>query len=400
MSLKLSTGLFALGMAVLMAGPLGHAAEEPRPLGARSVRPAPLPKRLLPTENAWSLDVGTAIRGITLGPIESSLHPNHGYGSPAYQSALDEARELGANWVSLTVFGRVWDNDSTGISLSFEAPYRENRENVRRAIAQAHARGLRVLLVPHLWIESGEWRAELDPPGDEGWNKRAQSYRNFLMEWAQLAAETDVDMLAVGVELRSWVTTTHAPTFLPLVADVRKIYPGLLTYAANWDDVEDTSILGELDVIGINAFYPLAEKENASIDELRNGAERVATRVEELARRWERPVMFTEFGYTTRPDPALRPWEWPDSMQNVRVDQKAQADAYRALLGAMLDARGFAGLFVWRMYADPADMSQEAEWGFSPRGKQAERVVRDAFSARWGADRDPVLGDRPLAPPL
>ncbi len=401
MSLKLSTGLFALGMGVLMTGPLGHAAEEPRPLGARPVRPpAPLPKRLLPTEKAWSLDVGTTIRGITLGPIESSLHPNHGYGSPAYQSALDEARELGANWVSLTVFGRVWDNDSTGISLSFEAPYRENRENVRRAIAQAHARGLRVLLVPHLWIESGEWRAELDPPGDDGWQERAQSYRNFLMEWARLAAETDVDMFAVGVELRSWVTTTHAPTFLPLIAEVRKTYPGLLTYAANWDDVEDTSILGELDVIGINAFYPLAEKENAGVDELRQGAERVVARVEELARRWERPVMFTEFGYTTRPDPALRPWEWPDSMQNVRVDQKAQADAYRALLGSMLDARGFAGLFVWRMYADPADMSQEAEWGFSPRGKQAERVVRDAFSARWGADRDPLLGDEPLAPPL
>ena len=96
--------------------------------------------------------------------------------------------------------------------------------------------------------------------------------------------------------------------------------------------------------------------------------------------------MFTEFGYTTRPDPALRPWEWPDGMSGVRVDQKAQADAYRALLGALLDTQGFAGLFVWRMYADPADMSQEQEWGFSPRGKEAENVLRDAFSARWTAD--------------
>jgi hypothetical protein len=42
---------------------------------------------------------------------------------------------------------------------------------------------------------------------------------------------------------------------------------------------------------------------------------------------------------------------------------------------------------VWRWYADPYDMSQEAEWGFSPFGKQAELVLRDAFSTRWAVDR-------------
>ncbi len=382
-----SVGLATLGALFSLTAPFERAAAGKAP-----------EKRVLlaPSENAWSMGFGSAIRGITLGPIESSLHPDRGYGSPACQRALEEARSLGANWVSLTPFGRVWDKQSSGISLSFEQPYVENRVAVRRAVEQAHALGLRVLLVPHLWVESGEWRAEIDPKTPEAWERRAASYRHFLLEWASLARDAQVDMLAVGVELRSWVTTTHAPSFFPLIDDVRRVYPGLLTYAANWDDVDDSAILGALDVIGINAFYPLAEHENASLEELTQGARKVAERVEELARRWDRPVMFTEFGYTSRPDPALRPWEWPDSMQNVRVDQKAQADAYRALLGAMLDARGFAGLFLWRMYADPADMSQEAEWGFSPRGKEAEGVLRSAFAARWAADRDA----RSLAPSL
>ena len=48
-----------------------------------------------------------------------------------------------------------------------------------------------------------------------------------------------------------------------------------------------------------------------------------------------------------------------------------------------LDAR----MAAWRrFYADPDDASQEAPWGFSPRGKQAELVVRDAFAARWAGD--------------
>ena len=73
-------------------------------------------------------------------------------------------------------------------------------------------------------------------------------------------------------------------------------------------------------------------------------------------------------------------------MAGVRVDQGAQADAYSALLAPLLDETWFAGFFVWRIYSDPDDMSQEAEWGFSPRGKLAELVVRDAFAARWAVD--------------
>jgi len=57
-----------------------------------------------------------------------------------------------------------------------------------------------------------------------------------------------------------------------------------------------------------------------------------------------------------------------------------------------VDEPWFAGFFVWRLYADPDDMSQEAEWGFSPRGKQAELALRDAFAARWAGDGPSELG--------
>jgi hypothetical protein len=193
-------------------------------------------------------------------------------------------------------------------------------------------------------------------------------------------------MLSVGVELRSWVTTARAPAFSTIVEDVRRTFHGLLTYSANWDDVEDTVVLGKLDVIGVNAFYPLAEHAGASDDELLAGGQAVRQKVHALAERWGKPVLFTELGYTTRPDPAVRPWEWPDSMSNVVVDEAAQARAYRGLVGPLLGEPDFAGFFVWRVYADPDDVSQEAPWGFSPRGKLAEIVMRDAFAGRWAVD--------------
>ena len=76
-----------------------------------------------------------ALRGMTIGPIESALHPERGYGSPAFERALSEAQKMGATWISLTPFGRVLDLSPTGVALSFEQPFVENQKAVRRAIA-------------------------------------------------------------------------------------------------------------------------------------------------------------------------------------------------------------------------------------------------------------------------
>jgi hypothetical protein len=73
-------------------------------------------------------------------------------------------------------------------------------------------------------------------------------------------------------------------------------------------------------------------------------------------------------------------------MENVTVDQEAQAKAYRALLQPLFAQPWCAGFFIWRTYADPQDVSQEQEWGFSPRGKLAELELRDAFAAQWASD--------------
>ena len=339
-----------------------------------------------PAPDAWARSELGGIRGMTVGPIENGYHPGVGYGSPAYDRTLAEAQAMGATWVAVTPFGRVADLSGTGVDLTFEAPFADNLRAVARAVQMAHARGLRVMLVPHLWVETREWRGFIDPKTDEGWARWAASYQRFVVTWAEVAQATHADMFSVGVELRSWVTTPRAPSFEAVIRAVRRVSGGLLTYSATWDDVEDTVVEGELDVVGVNAFYPLAEQAGASEAELREGGERVRAKVHALAERWGRPVVFTEIGYTTRTDPAYQPWTWPEDMSHVTIDEAAQATAYRALLAPLLGERDFAGFFVWRLYADPDDVSQEAPYGFSPRGKLSELVVRDAFAARWAVD--------------
>lgn len=390
------------GLSTLAASVRADPTLEIAPSGppVRSLRGNALPelphrtRRLTPGFRGWHDSGLMPVRGMTLGPIESYLQPGRGYGSAPFEQTLPHVQALGVNWISLTVFGRVWDKKSAGVTLSFERPSAFTRSAVLRAVEQAHRRGLRVLLVPHLWVESSEWRAEIEPEGQERRGQWAESYEHFATFWAEVAEEGDVDMFAAGVELRSWVTTARAPTFVRVIESVRSKYSGLVTYAANWDDVEDTTILGHLDVIGINAFYPLHWEEGATWKQVEDGGYRVRKQVSELARRYERPVVFTEFGYTTRKDTAIKPWLWPEQLGKVPVDQGAQARAYAALLGAMKGVPGFVGAFVWRMYADISDMSQEAEWGFSPWGKSSENTLRETFSDRRFAD--PLL---PLVSP-
>ncbi|MGZ3451857.1 MAG: glycoside hydrolase family 113 [Polyangiales bacterium] len=367
---------------------------------ALSTLPKPAPGPL-----GWQAAGLPAVRGMTIGPIENALHPNVGYGSATCGTSFDVAKDLGATWVAITPFGRMWSTRTTSVDLSFEQPFGNNAEAVGRAIDQAHARGLRVMLVPHLWIESGGWRGEIEPfaPPDKkrddggydirgrateaGIKQFAQSYRTFLLAWADVARAHDVEIFSIGVELRSWATSARgADDLRALVRDVRARFSGILTYSANWDDVDDVVILREIDVIGINAFYPLADKNGATRDELLAGGKRVGEKLRTLAANWGKPVMFTEIGYTTRPDPAVRPWEWPDSMKGVPVDEQAQADAYRALLAGVIGEPSFAGFFVWRQFADPNDVSQEASWGFPIRGKLAELEVREVFASHFSAD--------------
>lgn len=348
--------------------------------------------------SAWGASEFPAIRGITVGPIESSLQPGRGYGTSYSAELLNELVRMGANWISITPFGRIWSLKSTEILMDFEAPYQQNRIAVRTMIEQAHQRGLRVLMVPHLWVQTGGWRGEIDPGSEKGWRAYQASYRSFVLRWAKDAALAHADAFSIGVECKSW-SGRYGGFWSDLIREIRRIFPGILTYSSNWDEAPDVVFWDQLDLIGINAFYPLADHDNATYDEYVAGAKAAIGPLRQLSEELEMPVLFVEIGYTTRANAAVKPWLWPDTMENVVVDESEQARAISAILEAALPNPWLVGFFLWRYYANIDDVSQEAIWGFSPHGKTTESLLEQIFSVRWGADpEDPPWRETRLAP--
>lgn len=371
----------ALVLAALLASPAAHAWH-----------------RLPPGKEGWRIAGYEGVRGITVGPIESSLFPGRGYGTESSAALLDFLARQGVNWISITPFGRIWDLSSTEILMDFEAPYEENRRAVRAMIEQAHERGMRVLVIPHLWVEAGGWRGEIDPGSAERWQQYQESYRAFVTSWARDAAIAGADAFSIGVECKSW-SGRFGGYWRELIGEMRSIFDGLLTYSANWDEADDVLFWDQLDLIGINAFYPLADQDDASFEQYVEGAMRAQRGVAELAQTLEMPVLFVEIGYTTRANAAVQPWLWPDDMTDVVVDEREQARALLASFRAFLPEEWFTGFFVWRYYADLDDVSQEAIWGFSPHAKRAEHLLRRVFASPWGVDSEPYGWlEQPLGP--
>jgi hypothetical protein len=246
------------------------------------------------------------------------------------------------------------------------------------------------LLIPHLWVETTGWRGEIDPGTPERWREYQQSYRRFVLRWAADAERFGADAFSIGVECKSW-SGRFGPYWHALIADVRNTFHGHLTYSSNWDEVEDVLFWDQLDWLGVNAFYPLADQHDASYATYAERAEQAVTRVADFGERLGMPVVFVEIGYTTRPDAAVEPWLWPDGMQAVVVDEHEQARALVALGSAAAREPRLLGFYVWRYYANLDDVSQEAIWGFSPHGKLAEPALGAMFATPWMRDRLPAL---------
>ena len=295
-----------------------------------------------------------------------------GYLSRAAVKQLTRLRDAGADWISLTPF--AWPVDGRGPELqnsSDQGPTGESDEAVCEAAARARALGLRVWLKPHVWARG--WSGDLRF-SSAGWSRFFDAYEEVLVHWALLAEREGLDGLFVGHELAS-ATAADPARWLQMIAGVRRLYGGLVSYAANWDEAPRVPFWGALDLISVSFYAPLAEKRTRDPKLLRKGADRAVATLAPLAKRHGRPVLIAELGYAPSPDAPLRPWEAPAAAN----DPEAQRACLVAAIEAMDSPEWIAGAYFWRWGSSDAPHDS-----FDPRGRPAESVVTGALRSWQG----------------
>ncbi len=164
--------------------------------------------------------------------------------------------------------------------------------------------------------EDGIAGHHLEVPGSEG----LPSLEAFLAErqgtyrdWAQRVTDTDEVAALEAMNERRRLLDDE---WVRLIERVRAVYSGRLTYAANFDQYQDVGFWRHLDVLSINAYFPLRSRWGPESRPefsmlLEAGWRRILAGI--VGFRKEQgleglPVVFSELGYTSRQGCTLEPW--------------------------------------------------------------------------------------------
>ncbi len=253
-----------------------------------------------------------------------------GYLSEAARASLDQLKAMGVRWISLMPF--AFSSVREGAErLTFEPRNSwESDDSLRKAAYEVHLRGMEVFMKPHVWTRKAS-TVDLEITDSRRWQTWFSSYRRYILHQARLAAEIGAGMFALGNELgRLTLDPSHESDWRRLAVDVRRLYPGVVTYCANWgEEYEKLRFADTLDVLGVNAYYPLANRPDASFEELQAGARSVVQRIQKVSDRTGRCVVITEVGFPAISSSTVGPWQ---EEQGSAVSLEAQETAMEALV--------------------------------------------------------------------
>lgn len=285
-------------------------------------------------------------------------------------------------WVAVIPFLHQENENSILMDVpEFPEIFSHRDSSFIQAIDDLHHRGLRVHLKPHLWMQEG-WRSNINLKSDADWDRWFESYRINMLRYAKIAQLTNTELFCVGTELRTSIKK-QPEQWQRLIMEIRSIYNGELTYAANWyDEYEHISFWDKLDYIGIQAYFPLTKEENPSLESIEKGWDRHIKELEEVYKKYQKPILYTEVGYKSTPDATIKPWEWGSYFSKLthKKSDKTQQLAYEAMFKKNWNQPWFAGIYIWQWHNRTTEESASTDLDFSPRFKPAENVISRWFS--------------------
>lgn len=291
------------------------------------------------------------------------------------ESEMEPITDLYANWSAIIPYAFVRDLHQP--ELMFDTKFQwigERIEGVAHSVQMLHSNGIRVMFKPQIWVGHGDFTGHIEMYSEEDWLAFEAGYRDYILSYAKLAEEEGVEMYCIGTELAIFVA--NRPAFWhQLIKDVRAVYSGKITYAENWDSYGNVPFWEELDYIGIDAYFPLAQGKNPKIKSLKTGWTQIREDLAELTSHTGRQAIFTEYGYRSTARCAEEPWNY---RTNDQLSEKAQYHALQSLYETIWLDPWFGGGFLWKWYPDHEGRSHGTDH-YTVQHKKAEHLVRGEY---------------------
>ena len=298
--------------------------------------------------------------------------------SEALQEHIDPVVAVNANYAAVMPLGYIRSLTSPQVVFDTERQwFGETLDGVKQYIEILKKNKIKVMLKPQIWIWRGEFTGHMKMQSEADWKILEETYSEFILTFAKLAEETNVEIYCIGTELEAFVK--ERPDFWQnLIKEIKTLYKGKLTYAANWDEYTRTPFWSQLDYIGVDAYFPLSEEKNPSQEQMLQGWQKWKLNLKNLATEKERPILFTEFGYRSMDFNVKKPWLVDRNQMAVNLN--AQSNATKVILEEFWKENWFAGGFVWKWFIYHDRSGGPDNNRFTPQNKPAEDVIRNFYS--------------------
>lgn len=286
--------------------------------------------------------------------------------SPESDAAVSEMKRDGVDTISINVWQFQKTIYATTIAPDYNS-YSATDASVEHVIKLGHSLGMKIVLKPIVDPQDGNWRGQIPP--SEAW---FASYTKFITHYARMAQKDNVQALSVGCEFNDNQTATQ--NWRQVVAAVKAIYKGPLTYAANWGSQQQVAWWDTMDYIGIDYYYPVTNQADPTLPQLLAGQAAISKSIDQwrTASYPKKKVLFTEVGYCSCPGTNEQPWagSWSPG-----VDLTEQANCYESLLQTYWKQNWWDGAFWWN-WNTSASSGGSSDNSYTPQNKPAESVLK------------------------
>lgn len=290
---------------------------------------------------------------------------------------IEPLKQLNANAASVMPFGYIRQLDEPSIVFNIDRMwFGETTKGAEQCIKLLQQSNIQVMLKPQLWVRRGEFTGHITMKNEENWEQLEQSYTAFILEFAKLAQRTNVELFCIGTELELFIK--YRPQFwFNLIEQIKDVYTGKLTYAANWDEYWRTPFWDQLDYIGIDGYFPVSEMQTPTVEDCRQGWQKHKASLKKFSETKKRPILFTEYGYRSVDYAGKKPW-FVDYF-GEGVNYEAQSNAYIALYEELWPEDWFAGGFIWKWFVNHERNRGKDNNRFTPQHKPAEKVITQYY---------------------
>lgn len=291
---------------------------------------------------------------------------------------IDPVLKIHANYASVMPFGFIKNLSHPEIQYNSNRQwFGETKTGVKQYILELKEEGVLVMMKPQIWVWRGEFTGQINMTTEEDWKFLEDSYTKFIKDYAELAEETDVEIFCIGTELENFIDK-RPDYWEKLIIQVKNVYHGKLTYAANWNEYHKTPFWSELDFIGIDGYFPISDLKTPSFEDCKTGLLPWKTEMKAFYSNLKKPVLFTEFGYRSVDFSAKEPWRSDVEMDVVNLN--AQTNATKAFFDSFWNEDWVAGGFIWKWFHNNESVGGPNDAWFTPQNKPVESIIKEVYS--------------------